>query len=108
VIALKTAREWGAKAPHLFWGIPGEEWTEQDYLLAQAYSLLEMSRCRCGCGGWADECTNPDLQDEWEGRIGYHFRRATLDRFQDDHKDELKDPGAYAYLIDLRKPDPEE
>lgn len=103
MIAIRTAKEWGAKPPHLFWGLPGESWTEQDYLLAQAYSILEMSRCPCGCGGWADECADPDLQDEWEARIGHHYRRAAIEQCQEDQKEALKEPGSYVYLVDLRK-----
>lgn len=72
-------------------------------LLQQALTVWEDSLCRCGCGGYADECTDPDLQDEWEGRVGVNYRRGALERFREDAKSELEEPGAYAYLVDVRR-----
>ena len=66
---------------------------------------METSRCGCGCGGWGDECRDENLQDEWEARTGYHYRRATIERYREDHKEELKDPGSYVYLVDIRVDD---
>lgn len=102
MIALRTARSW-KRPPHTFWGVRGEEWGAEDYLLSQAYELVEMQRCKCGCGGWADECLDEDLSDSWEARLGTHYRKAVLDRFEDENKEMLKEPGAFAYLVDLRE-----
>lgn len=103
MIALRTAKEWGVRPPHSFWGVPGDRWSEEDYILAQSYTLLEASRCGCGCGGWADECTNPDLQDEWNAEVGFHYRRAILENFRAENKEALKEAGSYIILKDLRK-----
>lgn len=77
----------------------------EDLLLAQAYTVVESMRCPCGCGGWADDCLNEDLQDAWEARTGTHYRKAVLDAYREANKDALKEPGAFAYLVDRRDPD---
>ena len=98
---LRAALQWG-RPPHTYWGIPGEEWTWEDTLLSAAYTELERMRCSCGCGGWIDECTDPALQDDWLAEVGYNYRRAVLDQAREERATELKEPGAYLYLRDLR------
>lgn len=87
----------------LLWGATGKQWSTTDRVLAQALTLLEDSRCGCGCNGWAEECLDENLQDEWEGHIRIHHRGAALAEFREDHTEELKQPGAVAYLVDGRR-----
>ena len=86
-----------------WWGRDQDgEWTATDLIAHQALTILDASKCPCGCGGWADECADPDLQDVWEPRVGHHWRRAALDQGKEDMKDELKAPGAFLYVHDQR------
>ena len=76
-------------------------------LAAQALILVEDARCGCGCGGWRDECLNPDLQDMWSAHVGTHYRRARIEQAKEEHKTELEQPGTYVFLTDDRKVDPD-
>lgn len=79
--------------------------TETDLVAARAFTILESQRCSCGCGGWSDECLNPDLQDAWEPAVNIAWRDAALIKGREHFKDELKEPGAYLYLKDTRRDD---
>jgi len=93
--------------PTRFWGSQGEEWGPTDLIAAQALTLVEDAKCPCGCGGWTDECLDPDLQDMWSPHIGTHYRKAALEQAKKDHKAELEEPGTYVYLRDDRLPAPD-
>lgn len=52
--------------PSRYLGLPLVEWGETDFLLTQAYDRLDLLRCSCGCGQWADLAHDPDTEDRWQ------------------------------------------
>lgn len=96
-MALDTALKW-RQPPHRYWNVPGDEFTTEDLIASQAHTVVESMKCRCGCSGWADECRNEDLQDRWQVSTGYHYRGRALEQYRENHKEDMKEPGAFAYI----------
>lgn len=104
---VKAAFQWGARPPHIWWGLPGEKWSQEDTMLATAFTHLESLRCSCGCGGWEDWCRDEELADVWALEPVTYHRKKLLDEYR-SRASETKGAGELPHIYDLRFSTPEE
>lgn len=52
--------------PSRYLGLGLDDWCQTDFLLTQAYEVLQEQRCPCGCGQWADVAHDPETEGLWE------------------------------------------
>lgn len=74
-------------------GLPWPAWGETDVLLAMARRAVESGKCPCGCGHDVDVSTDAATEGRWQATVTECYARASLEEYQERHKDDLP-PGA--------------
>lgn len=93
---LIVARKWGT-TPLTMLGSPlaSKDWSEADRLLAHALEIDQvLSRCPCGCGGYADQTLKSDGWHEVET-----VRCDAKAELDEHHKNNKPEPGEIAFPV---------
>lgn len=107
----------------LAWGKPptgllrhSNEWLEEDYILASAYSMWEDGLCPCGCGYPRNVAWDEGMDGWFEAREEVCYAKAARERWENEHSERNKDGslryppklGSMLYVADARVESPED
>lgn len=79
---------------------PSSRWSEQDWLIAQAFQEMERSTCS-GCGVPMSQGMDPTLQDRWRAGLPYRCHPCTAIKTKASEYAESDVPEALRFPVQI-------